>query len=213
MRSFGDGDPGQRDNESDHNGEACGDCGARRALHCRSSRLLLHHRIEEDCNGKPRKARKVNPGTGLRTGAEKAGRRKLALHGKDFRNIHHGSEKVAARQDQERTRANNPELRNQKKPRNEIGEEGERKLDRCPGVGRLIVHCPKWDGDHPDSQKHNADHKRYSTFRRSRGQVRKDNFIRVIRLVQCSLPKPNFLFTIAPNSPQWYSTYTPPQLT
>ena len=66
-----------------------------------------------------------------------------------------------------------------------IREEGERELDRCPGVGRLIVHRPKWDGDNPDSQQHKADHKRYATFRWSGGQVRQHHAIFVIRLAQC----------------------------
>jgi hypothetical protein len=47
-------------------------------------------------------------------------------------------------------------LRNQKKPRYEISEEGERKFDRWNGVARLMGRFPKWDRDNPDGQQHKA---------------------------------------------------------
>jgi hypothetical protein len=198
MRFSGDGDPGQRENDSDHNGDACGDCGPRRAMLFAGSRLFLHYCIQEDCEGKPSIARKAKPGAGLQTCAEKASRRKLAPQGKNRRNIHQGTEEVAVRQDQERTRADNPALRNQKKPRNEISEERERKYDRWPGAVILKQHSPKWDNGYPDGQQHKADHKRYSTLRLSSRQIRQHDATLVIRLVQGSLPKPFLLYIIAP---------------
>ena len=56
------------------------------------------------------------PNTRLQTGAEKTARRKCTRESKEMQNIHHRGKEIAARQDQERTRADNIKLRNQQKP-------------------------------------------------------------------------------------------------
>jgi hypothetical protein len=105
-----------------------------------------------------------------------------------MRNIHHSGKKVAARQDQERTRAENIKLGNQKKPREEISDENKRICDRRPSVAPWKLHSSERDHNRPSAQEREGDRERDSTFGLSSGQVRQDDIMLVSWLVQRTLP-------------------------
>ena len=135
---LGGDDPGERGHRNTDRNDARDDCRAGRAPYLRLAVACLQQRVADDQQRKSAVPDHVEPDRGLRSRAEQPAGREQAGKGQGVDDGRHGREQISAREQQQRPRAGNRELRKQQDGGDQVvdGERGLIARNECRDRGK-----------------------------------------------------------------------------
>jgi hypothetical protein len=165
---------GEERERKDHRERRGGREANRRARAPAERRLVLQDYIGDDGEREAAVPEHVQPGGGLRTGAEQAARREQPREAEGMADRHPGAEQVSAAEREQRPRAQDADLREQQRRRQQIGAHQRRLIDRNEGGNRGELHLRERHGEQEERRGGGHDAERDPSLGEVRRQARQE---------------------------------------